>query len=93
MEWSSEVDRAIKRYRLDELVPVLVLFAARKLEDDAPFGKTPHDYVNEAFESYLETDADPQMSLIGALCSTIVLLIQRDRDAETAERRRLFRRL
>jgi len=93
MQRNPEVDHALKRYGLDELVPVLVLCAAKKLDGSTPFGKTPHDYVQEAFDFYFRTEADPRMSLIGALCSTIAFLIQRDRDAERAQTRRLFRRL
>lgn len=93
MQRNPEVDHALKRYGLDELVPVLVLWAAEKLDGSTPCGKTPHDYVQEAFDFYFQTEAGPAVSLIGALCSTIAFLIRRDRDAERAEKRRLFRRL
>jgi hypothetical protein len=97
MQTTVEVEEQLKRLELPHHVSLLLLHAAKRLDGSEPLGKKPGHYVEEAWQDFLNgrasiPAANPN-AFFGALCSAIDRLIQRDRDVERSEKRRLFRRV
>lgn len=74
------VEEMVPQYRLDALVPLLLLYTSQRLDRQyRQLKKKPHDYVYQAFDHVLSDAVEQRSSsLMPALCNTIDALIASD---------------